>query len=163
MKIIFVIYILIRVNYPSNDLESIRFFNQQIDVAMKSFCWLGVEYDLTIDKGKADLEIYPYFDHYLMPEYYGFTNSGIIFNPKVFGIPNIRISNIVDTADFVPILTHELCHYFGYRGRSIDEKSLMYYTFNGDNTTLLRHDSVFLRDLFNNLRENNNEHIKKQH
>lgn len=148
MKIIFTVYILIKVWYPSNDIDDIRFINKAIHEAMSAYCFLGVEYDLTFDENKADLEIYPVFDFFNDPTMLGLTTGNYLYNPKVFGVPKIRMSGWLNRDIYPIVLKHELFHFFGGQ-HSIDTVSLMFPVFTGRNREFTRHDSLVLYNLFN--------------
>lgn len=142
------IWILIKVIYPSDRLEDIIYYNQAIDKAMKQYCFLDIEYELTPNTDKADLIIYTY-DLMLPFEMLGLTHGSYVRNPKLYGIPNIHMNAWLYEYSFPVVLTHELGHFFGL-DHSIDPNSLMYPEIDGTNITLTRHDSLSLLKIYKN-------------
>lgn len=147
MHILLSLWILIKVFYPSDNIEDIRFYNESIEEAMKQYCFLDIEYELTSDLAKADLIIYP-MDFTLGFGMLGITHGSFLRNPKVYGIPNIHMSALLYEYAFPMVLTHELGHFFGLE-HSLDPRSLMYHETDGTNTTLSRYDSLTLLKLYN--------------
>lgn len=149
MKFIAIIYFIIRVHYPNNNIDDIRFYNDAINEAFSSYCFLGIEFDYTLDKNScADIEIYPYFDLTGFPGYLGMTYGTVLQNPKLYGTPSVLINKHVAREHFKYIIKHEIFHVLGGQYHSIDPNSLMYPYFNEDNKYLTRHDSLYLLQLY---------------
>lgn len=143
----YVLYILIKVQYPSCDIDQIRECNAIINDAMTEYCHWGVEYDLTDDISRADLVINPSYDFFLNPEILGFTVSNIHSNPKLYGIPIIRLNHKLLPVPTRLVLKHELFHFFG-GGHSDDINSIMYKDYIG-NTNFTKEDTLILNTLIN--------------
>ncbi len=147
-SILYSIYFIIRVHYPSDDINTVRYYNKVVDDVMKEYCWLNVEYDLTNDTHNCDVNVY--FEQMYFEDGFGTlgtTTGKYIYNSKVFGVPYIRMSYTLTDNNIRRILCHEMGHFLGL-GHSIDEKSLMYPIYSGDNKYLSRHDSLSLLELY---------------
>lgn len=149
MKFILTFYIIIKLNYPSSDIESIRYYNDLLDRVMKTYCFIGVEYDITYDKECADLEIFPVYDFYYDNDLLGLTEGSLIYNSKFFGVPTIKLNRILRKEDQEHILRHEVFHALSYNGHNtLDTSSLMYPYFTGRNIFLSRQDSLYIKNLW---------------
>ena len=147
MGILLSLWILIKVYYPSNNIEDIRMYNSAIDKAMKQYCFLDVEYEICPEASQADLLIYPV--DVRLPSYtLGLTFGSYVRNPKIYGVPNIHLNIFLNSENLPIVLTHELGHFFGL-DHSIDPKSLMYPETDWTNIQLTRHDSITLLKLYN--------------
>lgn len=159
MKFVFILYLLIKIHYPSNDIETVRQCNKLVDDAMKSYCFVGIEYDLTTNTDCADIEIRPYFNFFFDPTLIGLTHGNIHLNKDIYGIPSIRISEYLEYEDAELVLRHELYHalvpYYLEREKiyhSNDPLSLMYPVYTGYNKYLSRNDSILLINAINGIR-----------
>lgn len=144
----FTIYFLIKIHYPCDDINTVRYYNGLLDSVMQSYCFAGIEYDLATDKTQtADLDIYPEQIVFQEVSELGTTTGNALFNPKVFGTPYIRLSVFVPYNNMYHILKHEVGHFLGLR-HSNDTLSLMYPIFSGENLQLSRNDSLTLIDIY---------------
>lgn len=148
-NIILTIYLIIKISYPNNDIKSIQQYNQIIENSMQSYCFLDIEYELTIVDSLADLIIYPEVNLSFQKNLIGYTNGTIGQNPKFYGQCMILLSKDLDTLQKVTILRHELYHAFmGEYHNIYDTNSLMYPEYSGSNNELSRSDSLYIRSNF---------------
>lgn len=143
------LYILIKIHYPCNDIDVIRYYNSAIDKALKEYCWINLEYDLVSDDCKDyDLDIYTDQSAFTTGDLtLGTTTGSYLYNRKVFGTPYIRLSSFCSAEVLPHIAAHEIGHFLGLH-HSNDELSLMYPFFSGNNKVLTRHDSLSLFEIY---------------
>lgn len=148
MPILTTIWLLIKICYPSQDIDQIRAYNQGVNDAMARYCFLDIEFEYTTNSECADLIIYPCTDFYYNPaNILGLTTGSYLANPKVFGTPYIQILDRLLIEHFALIMTHEIGHFLGLQ-HSIDPNSLMYHETDGKNNQLTRTDSLTLLKLY---------------
>ncbi len=147
MQLLATIFILIKIFYPSNDIKDIQKYNEAINEAMQQYCFLDIDYQLVANYEKSDLILYPRDFNLYYTDLLGVTYGTYLRNPKVYGIPNIRLNPRVLDKSLVYVLTHEVGHFLGLP-HSLDPFSLMYEEFDGENTKLTRYDSLYLINIY---------------
>jgi hypothetical protein len=148
-NILLTIYLIIKISYPSSDIKSIQQYNQIVENAFQSYCFLDIEYDLTTVDSLADIVIYPEFDLSFQKNLIGYTNGTIGQNPKFYGQCTILLSKELPLIHKCTILRHELYHSFvGAYHNLYDVKSLMYPLYDGTNDEFSRYDSLYIRSNF---------------
>lgn len=149
MKILITLFFLIKINYPSNDLEQIRYINKIVDASLKQYCFLGIEYDITFEDSKADVTITPCVQFY-DPIYLGTTDGTIHLNKDIYGIPDIKLAKINNDELLTKVLVHEVGHFLGYVEHSLDPQSIYYPTLDYYKSQYItRYDSIKLYHLLN--------------
>lgn len=149
MKILITLFFLIKINYPSNDLEEIRYINRVVDLALKDYCYLGIEYDITFDDTQADLTITPCV-RFLDFNTLGTTQGTVHLNKGLYGVPEIRLADIRNEYLLRQVMVHEFGHFLGYVEHSIDSESVYYWSlYNYDIQRMTRYDTLKLFNLLN--------------
>lgn len=111
---------------------------------MQSYCFLGIEYDLTNRLDTADLIFFPESGIHCF-EYLGLTFSNILKNPKVYGTPKILTCSNISEEYLPKVLLHELGHFLGYKEHSPDSQSIFYDSLHDlELQTITRHDTILL-------------------
>lgn len=146
MNLLCTLYVLIKIHYPSDDINVIRYHNQVLNEAMSAYCYWGIEYDIVMDDRKPDLEIYPEVN-FIDPNMLGLTLGNIHLNPKLYFSPSIYLNYRLYPWIRPRVLIHEIFHFLG-GDHNIDPQSIMYEEYNDGGFT--RHDTLTLNKLIKN-------------
>ena len=143
----YIFYFLIYIAYPSEDINTVRYYNKVVNDAMQSYCFLEIEYDLTSKLDSADLIFFPESGIQCW-EYLGLTFSNIHKNPKVYGTPKILTCTNM-SEDYLPkVLLHEIGHFLGYKEHSPDPMSIYYDSLHEPELQVItRHDTILLYNI----------------
>jgi len=151
MKLFLILIFLIKINYPDNTYETKLRYDKMMQNAIDTYCFLGIDFEITEDSSEADLIVVPkvyFMDYYTL----GFMRSTIHHNTKIHGTPIMYLGGLLNPIQEEYVMKHEFGHYLGLT-HSIDTMSLLweYYEFNNSDEYrgLTRHDSITLIYKFN--------------